>query len=92
MVSICVLERNLDSHGSLVVKVMDFSQEFELRTVEHPPCRGGQCMPKMSRALLKSSPIGVMWKLGEEGCQLRCRPRHLTKVQNYQGPSSNALE
>ncbi|GFY07406.1 hypothetical protein TNCV_5085911 [Trichonephila clavipes] len=26
--------------------------------------------------------VGVVWRLGE-GCQLRCRPRHLTMVQNY---------
>ncbi|GBM45016.1 hypothetical protein AVEN_98869-1 [Araneus ventricosus] len=29
-------------------------------------------------------PVGVAWKFGEGGCQLRCRPRHLTEVQNYE--------
>ncbi|GFT73549.1 hypothetical protein TNCV_4021511 [Trichonephila clavipes] len=27
--------------------------------------------------------VGVVWKLGGCVCQLRCRPRHLTMVQNY---------
>ncbi|GFU26155.1 hypothetical protein TNCV_5105981 [Trichonephila clavipes] len=32
---------------------------------------------------LKSSPDGAVWKLGE-GCQLRCLPRSLTMVENYE--------
>ncbi|GFX56408.1 hypothetical protein TNCV_2243401 [Trichonephila clavipes] len=31
--------------------------------------------------MLKCPPVGVVEKLGE-GYQLRCRPRHLTMVQN----------
>ncbi|GBN08687.1 hypothetical protein AVEN_203079-1, partial [Araneus ventricosus] len=36
-----------------------------------------------SYAVAKRPPVGVAWKFGE-GCQLRCRPRHLTVVQNYE--------
>ncbi|GBO24333.1 hypothetical protein AVEN_75119-1 [Araneus ventricosus] len=36
-----------------------------------------------SYVLAKRPPVGVAWKFGD-GYQLRCRPRHLTKVQNYE--------
>ncbi|GFV64421.1 hypothetical protein TNCV_955791 [Trichonephila clavipes] len=36
--------------------------------------RGGQCTLNLSR--LKRSPVDVVWKLGDLGCQLRCRPHH----------------
>ncbi|GFX17082.1 hypothetical protein TNCV_4266081 [Trichonephila clavipes] len=32
-------------------------------------------------AVVQTSPVGMMWKL-ENWCQLMCRPRHLTMVQN----------
>ncbi|GFT03702.1 hypothetical protein TNCV_278641 [Trichonephila clavipes] len=55
--------------------------EFEPSTAEDPPCRAGRCSLNMSR--LKRLPIGLVWNLGE-GCQNRCRPRHLSMVQNYE--------
>ncbi|GBM42452.1 hypothetical protein AVEN_139887-1 [Araneus ventricosus] len=39
---------------------------------------------------VKRPPIGVAWKFGE-GCELRCRPRHLTVVQNYEVREKIAL-
>ncbi|GBO45686.1 hypothetical protein AVEN_81945-1 [Araneus ventricosus] len=36
-----------------------------------------------SYVVAKRPPVGVRRKFGE-GCQLRCRPRHLTAVQNYE--------
>ncbi|GBL80318.1 hypothetical protein AVEN_90487-1 [Araneus ventricosus] len=36
-----------------------------------------------SYVVVKRPQVGVTWKFGE-GCQLRCRPRHLTAVQNYE--------
>ncbi|GFT07566.1 hypothetical protein TNCV_4045321 [Trichonephila clavipes] len=72
-------------HGSLVVKVTDSlleCREFEPRTTEDPPYRGGRCSLNMSR--LKNPPVSVVWKLGKKGRQLRCCPRHLTMVQNYE--------
>ncbi|GFX45343.1 hypothetical protein TNCV_1026031 [Trichonephila clavipes] len=37
------------------------------------------------------SPLGnAVWKLGG-GCQLRCRSRHLTMVQNHETRHNNAL-
>ncbi|GFV71102.1 hypothetical protein TNCV_698931 [Trichonephila clavipes] len=65
-----------------VVKAMDSSSvrhEFQPSTSEDPPCRGGRCTLNTSR--LKRPPVAVVWKSREE-CQLRCRPRHLTMVQN----------
>ncbi|GBN28634.1 hypothetical protein AVEN_242369-1 [Araneus ventricosus] len=38
----------------------------------------------------KCPPAGVAWKLGA-GCQLRCRSRHQTAVQNYKVHSKIAL-
>ncbi|GFU09365.1 uncharacterized protein TNCV_143501 [Trichonephila clavipes] len=43
--------------------------------------RGGQrCTLNLSRAETSSRWCGVVRR---GGCQLRCRPRHLTMVQNY---------
>ncbi|GFX31537.1 DUF4817 domain-containing protein [Trichonephila clavipes] len=67
----------------LGVKVRDSWQschEFLRRTAENPPCREGRCTLNLSR--LKSPPVGVVKKLGEEECQLRCRPLQLTMDQN----------
>ncbi|GBM47516.1 hypothetical protein AVEN_202707-1, partial [Araneus ventricosus] len=33
--------------------------------------------------MIQRPSVGVVWKLREGECQLRCRPRHLTAVQNY---------
>ncbi|GFU88876.1 uncharacterized protein TNCV_4445511 [Trichonephila clavipes] len=46
------------------------------------PRRVGQrCTLNLSRAETSSHWCGVVVRRG--GCQLRCRPRHLTMVQNY---------
>ncbi|GFY05728.1 uncharacterized protein TNCV_4403951 [Trichonephila clavipes] len=46
------------------------------------PHRVGQrCTLNLSRAETSSHWCGVVVRRG--GCQLRCRPRHLTMVQNY---------
>ncbi|GFX49727.1 hypothetical protein TNCV_3072801 [Trichonephila clavipes] len=37
--------------------------EFQPRTAEDPPCRGGRCVLNMSR--LKRPPVGGLWKLSE---------------------------
>ncbi|GFV75591.1 uncharacterized protein TNCV_2240401 [Trichonephila clavipes] len=42
---------------------------------------GQRCMLNLSRAETSSRWCGVVVRRG--GCQLRCRPRHLTMVQNY---------
>ncbi|GFV44226.1 hypothetical protein TNCV_4543581 [Trichonephila clavipes] len=64
--------------------------EFETSIAETPPYRVSRCPLNVVR--LKRHPFDGMWKL-EERCQLRCRPRHLTMVHNYevrrQKPSSS---
>ncbi|GFS63832.1 uncharacterized protein TNCV_1128481 [Trichonephila clavipes] len=42
---------------------------------------GQRCTLNLSRAETSSRWCGVVVR--REGCQLRCRPRHLTMVQNY---------
>ncbi|GFV93560.1 uncharacterized protein TNCV_1988721 [Trichonephila clavipes] len=42
---------------------------------------GQRCTLNLSRAETSSRWCGVVVR--ERGCQLRCRPRHLTMVQNY---------
>ncbi|GFY01883.1 uncharacterized protein TNCV_1468701 [Trichonephila clavipes] len=42
---------------------------------------GQRCTLNLSRAETFSRWCGVVVRRG--GCQLRCRPRHLTVVQNY---------
>ncbi|GFT10968.1 uncharacterized protein TNCV_1945211 [Trichonephila clavipes] len=42
---------------------------------------GQRCTINLSRAETSSRWCGVVVRRG--GCQLRCRPRHLTMVQNY---------
>ncbi|GFX14485.1 uncharacterized protein TNCV_1616681 [Trichonephila clavipes] len=44
-------------------------------------CVGQRCTLNLSRAETSSRWCGVVVRRG--GCQLRCRPRHLTMVQNY---------
>ncbi|GBM41672.1 hypothetical protein AVEN_46944-1 [Araneus ventricosus] len=43
-----------------------------------------------SYIVAKRPPVGVAWKF-EGGCQLNCRPRHLTMVQNYEVSPKIAL-
>ncbi|GFT89516.1 uncharacterized protein TNCV_4387721 [Trichonephila clavipes] len=46
-------------------------------------CRvGARCMLNLSRAQTSSRWCGVVARRG--WCQLRCRPRHLTMVQDYE--------
>ncbi|GFT33856.1 uncharacterized protein TNCV_4383491 [Trichonephila clavipes] len=42
---------------------------------------GHRCTLNLSRAQTSSLWCGVVVR--RDGCQLRCRPRHLTMVQNY---------
>ncbi|GFV90799.1 uncharacterized protein TNCV_2323681 [Trichonephila clavipes] len=42
---------------------------------------GQRCTLNLSRAEMSSRWCGVVVRRG--GCKLRCRPRHLTMVQNY---------
>ncbi|GBN12950.1 hypothetical protein AVEN_142021-1 [Araneus ventricosus] len=37
-----------------------------------------------SYVVAKHPPVGMAKEFGEGRCQLRCRPRHLTAVQNYE--------
>ncbi|GFY04429.1 uncharacterized protein TNCV_4415171 [Trichonephila clavipes] len=82
--------------GSLVVKVTDSwstCHEFEPNTAEDPPCRGAMHVKSVeSSNVLPFVWCGVVVRRG--ACQLRCRPRHLTMVQNYevhpQKPSSSS--
>ncbi|GFW21310.1 hypothetical protein TNCV_1531351 [Trichonephila clavipes] len=62
--------------------------EFDPSTTKDPPCRAAMHVKSVEQ--LKRPPVGVVWELGE-GCQLRCRPRHLTMVQKLRGPSPKAL-
>ncbi|GFY27616.1 uncharacterized protein TNCV_910671 [Trichonephila clavipes] len=71
-------------HCSSVVKVTDSKQachEFEPSTAEDPPCR-----EKMLFKYVESSNILPLVWCGskKKGCQVRCRPRHLTMVQVYE--------
>ncbi|GFT46474.1 hypothetical protein TNCV_3219701 [Trichonephila clavipes] len=73
-----------DAGGTLVVIVTDSwhaCHELDPCTAEDPPYRGGRYTLNMSS--LKRPPAGVVRKLTERVGQLRCRPRHLTMVQNY---------
>ncbi|GFV50719.1 hypothetical protein TNCV_2213801 [Trichonephila clavipes] len=56
--------------------------ELESGTAEDPPCRGGRRTLNVSRAQTSSRWCGGVVRRGR--CQLRCRPRHLTMVQNYE--------
>ncbi|GFT48361.1 uncharacterized protein TNCV_4709061 [Trichonephila clavipes] len=70
--------------GSLVVKVSDrgwldtSSSPLPLNTHRV----GNRCTINLSRAQTSSHWYGVVVR--REGCQLMCRPRHLTMVQNYE--------
>ncbi|GFW91677.1 uncharacterized protein TNCV_4500961 [Trichonephila clavipes] len=69
--------------GSPVVKVSNHGRHV-MSSIPVPlkTRRVGQrCTLNLSRAETSSRWYGVVVRRG--GCQLRCRPRHLTMVQNY---------
>ncbi|GFY31799.1 uncharacterized protein TNCV_4201081 [Trichonephila clavipes] len=69
--------------GSPVVKVSNHGRHV-MSSIPVPlkTRRVGQrCTLNLSRAETSSRWCGVVARRG--GCQLRCRPRHLTMVQNY---------
>ncbi|GFX63636.1 uncharacterized protein TNCV_2005641 [Trichonephila clavipes] len=69
--------------GSPVVKVSNHGRHvMSLIPVPLKTRRVGQrCTLNLSRAETSSRWCGVVVRRG--WCQLRCRPRHLTMVQNY---------
>ncbi|GFU71340.1 hypothetical protein TNCV_4280331 [Trichonephila clavipes] len=74
-----------EGRGSLVVKVTDSWPEYheiETSTTEDPPCRGVRCIFKYIEAQMSSRWCGG--EVRRRGYQLRCRPRHLIMVQNYE--------
>ncbi|GFX65491.1 uncharacterized protein TNCV_4735391 [Trichonephila clavipes] len=75
-----------------MVKISDLwlaCHEFKPSTSEDPPCR--EVMHVKSVESSNVLPCGVEVRRGR--CQLRCRPHHLTMVQNdkvrHQKPSSS---
>ncbi|GFY27520.1 uncharacterized protein TNCV_2071401 [Trichonephila clavipes] len=70
--------------GSPVVKVSDHGRYVMSSSPVPLKTRrvGQQCTLNLSRAEMSSRWCGVVVRRGR-GCQLRCRPRHLTMVQNY---------
>ncbi|GFS80625.1 uncharacterized protein TNCV_3870441 [Trichonephila clavipes] len=74
---------NFQGCGSPVVKVSNHGRHV-MSSIPVPlkTRRVGQrCTLNLSRAETSSRWCGVVVRRG--GCQLRCRPRHLTMVQNY---------
>ncbi|GFX78114.1 uncharacterized protein TNCV_5134621 [Trichonephila clavipes] len=69
--------------GRSVVKVSNHGRHvMSSSPVPLKTRRGGQrCTLNLSRAETSSRWCGVVVRRG--WCQLRCRPRHLTMVQNY---------
>ncbi|GFS57205.1 uncharacterized protein TNCV_491201 [Trichonephila clavipes] len=56
--------------------------EFEPSTTKDPPCRAGMHIKSVEISnVLPLVWCGVVVRRGV--CQLRCRPRHLTMVENY---------
>ncbi|GFX27650.1 uncharacterized protein TNCV_107481 [Trichonephila clavipes] len=72
------------SHGILVVNISDLGWHVTSPSpVPLKTCRVEQkCTLNMSRAQMSSRWCGVVFR--RMGCQLRCRPRHLTMIQNYE--------
>ncbi|GFY12021.1 uncharacterized protein TNCV_4975211 [Trichonephila clavipes] len=55
--------------------------EFELSTIKDPPCREAMHV----KSIKSLNVLLLVWCGSQEReCQLRCRPRHLTMVQNYE--------
>ncbi|GFV40033.1 uncharacterized protein TNCV_4412641 [Trichonephila clavipes] len=78
-----LVERGKGGCGSPVVKVSNHGRHV-MSSIPVPlkTRRVGQrCTLNLSRAETSSRWCGVVVRRG--GCQLRCRPRHLTMVQNY---------
>ncbi|GFV48468.1 uncharacterized protein TNCV_4587381 [Trichonephila clavipes] len=74
---------HLEGCGSPVVKVSNHGRHV-MSSIPVPlktRCVGQRCTLNLSRAETPSRWCGVVVRRG--GCQLRCRPRHLTMVQNY---------
>ncbi|GFX79807.1 DUF1758 domain-containing protein [Trichonephila clavipes] len=69
--------------GSPVVKVSNHGRHVMSSILVPLKTRrvGQRCTLNLSRAETSSRWCGVVVRRG--GCQLRCRPRHLTMVQNY---------
>ncbi|GFY03390.1 uncharacterized protein TNCV_1173481 [Trichonephila clavipes] len=69
--------------GSPVVKVSNHGRHVMSSIPVTPKTRrvGQRCTLNLSRAETSSRWCGVVVRRG--GCQLRCRPRHLTMVQKY---------
>ncbi|GFT73353.1 uncharacterized protein TNCV_4009631 [Trichonephila clavipes] len=69
-------------YGNLVVRVTHSwpaCHEFEPSTAEDPPCRGAMLVEFVE----SSEVLSLVWYGSyKRGCQLRCRLRHLTMVQN----------
>ncbi|GFV30312.1 hypothetical protein TNCV_97871 [Trichonephila clavipes] len=59
-------------------------------TTEDPPFSGGRCTLNMSRLKRAFRRYGTEVRRG--GYQLRCRPRHLILVQNYEVDQPKVLE
>ncbi|GFX98589.1 hypothetical protein TNCV_1501671 [Trichonephila clavipes] len=58
--------------------------EFEPSTAEDPPCRGG----RYTLNAYVESETSSRWYVERRGkCQFRCRPRHMTVVQNIRSSS-----
>ncbi|GFT19616.1 uncharacterized protein TNCV_2534911 [Trichonephila clavipes] len=76
-------EKALWGCGSPVVKVSNHGRHVMSSIPVPLKTRrvGKRCMLNLSRAETSSRWCGVVVRRG--GCQLRCRPRHLTMVQNY---------
>ncbi|GFV80728.1 hypothetical protein TNCV_4618901 [Trichonephila clavipes] len=49
------------------------------RATKDPPCREGN---EFKSVCVESPPVDVMWQFREGMPELRCRPHHLTEVQN----------
>ncbi|GFW00742.1 hypothetical protein TNCV_2305151 [Trichonephila clavipes] len=61
--------------------LVEACHEFDPCTAEEPPYRGGKCSSNLSR--LRRFPVGGVVGV-ERGCQLKCHPRHLTVVEDYE--------
>ncbi|GBM16187.1 hypothetical protein AVEN_126452-1 [Araneus ventricosus] len=59
-------------------------------SIEDPLCTWACCTLNNTWGV-KCPPVGVVWTFGEEGCHLRCRPLHLTAVQNDKVVPKTAL-
>ncbi|GFV28641.1 uncharacterized protein TNCV_3985921 [Trichonephila clavipes] len=90
--SLAVLNHKILEANSQVQNVVAVAEWYRYRTVacfvtgsSPVPLKtrrvGQRCTLNLSRAETSSRWCGVVVRRG--GCQLRCRPRHLTMVQNY---------